>query len=53
VAPYTYAGEAPGQVAGLMQLNVPIPPSARSGALPIQVWIGAGASQSGVTVSVQ
>jgi uncharacterized protein (TIGR03437 family) len=48
-----YTGEAPAQVAGLMQLNVPIPSNARSGALSIQVWIGARSSQNGVTVSVQ
>jgi uncharacterized protein (TIGR03437 family) len=53
VAPYTYAGEAPGQVAGVMQLNVPIPLNARPGALSIQVWIGARSTQNGVTVSVQ
>jgi uncharacterized protein (TIGR03437 family) len=50
---YTYAGEAPGLAAGLMQLNVQIPPTAPSGALSIQVSIGGNVSQSGVTVSVQ
>jgi uncharacterized protein (TIGR03437 family) len=53
LAPYAYAGEAPGQVAGVMQLNVPIPLNARPGALSIQVWIGARSTQNGVTVSVQ
>jgi uncharacterized protein (TIGR03437 family) len=52
-APYVYAGEAPGLVAGMMQLNVQIPPNAPSGALPIFVSIGGNISQSGVTVSVQ
>ena len=50
----TYAGEAPGMVAGVMQLNVQIPPYAPSGALKITLWNGANVSpQSGITVSVQ
>ena len=51
---WTYAGEAPGLAAGLMQLNVQIPSTAQSG-VPnsIQVYIGSNISQSGVTVSVQ
>jgi uncharacterized protein (TIGR03437 family) len=50
---YTYAGEAPGMVAGVMQLNVQIPANAPSGALSIQVSVGGNVSQSGVTVAVQ
>jgi uncharacterized protein (TIGR03437 family) len=50
---YVYAGEAPGLVAGMMQLNVQIPATAPSGDLPILVSIGGNTSQSGVTVSVQ
>ena len=50
---YTYAGEAPGMVAGVMQLNVQIPGNAPSGALSIQVSAGGNMSQSGVTVAVQ
>ena len=52
-AVYTYAGEAPGMVAGVMQLNVQIPANAPSGALEILVYIGTIQSQSGITVSVQ
>ncbi|HMD69739.1 MAG TPA: hypothetical protein VKF41_00265 [Bryobacteraceae bacterium] len=52
-ANFTYAGEAPGFVAGLMQLNVQIPANAPSGALPIQVSIGGNLSQGGITVTVQ
>jgi uncharacterized protein (TIGR03437 family) len=51
--PYTYAGEAPGMVAGVMQLNVQIPGNVPSGALSIQVSIGGNVSQNGVTVAVQ
>jgi uncharacterized protein (TIGR03437 family) len=50
---YVYAGEAPGLVAGMMQLNVQIPSNAPSGDLPILVSIGGNTSQKGVTVSVQ
>jgi predicted RNase H-like HicB family nuclease len=50
---YSYAGEAPGQVAGVMQLNVQIPANAPSGNLSITVSIGGNISQNGVTVSVQ
>ena len=50
---YVYAGEAPGEVAGLMQLNVQIPSNAPSGNLSITVSIGGNVSQNGVTVSVQ
>jgi uncharacterized protein (TIGR03437 family) len=48
-----YAGEAPRLVAGMMQLNVQIPPNAPSGNLPITVSIGGNTSQNGVTVSVE
>jgi uncharacterized protein (TIGR03437 family) len=53
-AAWTYAGEAPGLAAGLLQLNVQIPQTAQSG-VPnsITVSIGPNVSQTGVTVSVQ
>ncbi len=50
---YAYAGEAPGLVAGIMQLNVQIPAIAPSGDLQILVSIGGNTSQNGVTVSVR
>jgi len=46
-------GEAPGFVAGLMQLNVRIPANVPSGPLSIQVSIGGNISQRGITVTVQ
>jgi uncharacterized protein (TIGR03437 family) len=52
-ASYVYAGEAPGLVAGMMQLNVQIPANAPSGDLAILVSVGGHTSQNGVTVSVQ
>jgi uncharacterized protein (TIGR03437 family) len=52
-ATVTFYGEAPGLVSGVLQVNVTIPAGARSGNLPLLVNIGAGTSQSGVTVSVR
>lgn len=48
-----FEGEAPGIVAGVLQLNVMIPPTVSSGANSIIVTIGSNSSQTGVTVSVQ
>ena len=46
-------GEEPGVVSGVMQVNIQIPPSARSGNLSLSVSLGGTASQSGVTVAVK
>jgi uncharacterized protein (TIGR03437 family) len=50
---YTYAGEAPGMVAGVMQLNVQIPAGGPSGAMEVLVSIGGVSSQNSITVSIQ
>jgi uncharacterized protein (TIGR03437 family) len=52
-AVYTYAGEAPGMVAGVMQLNVQIPTGVPSGTLSILVYVGGSISQTAITVAVQ
>lgn len=52
-APILYAGGAPGLVAGVMQINVRIPQSVQSGALPIVVNVGSASSRPNVTVAVQ
>lgn len=52
-ANYTFAGEAPGDVAGVMQVNAVVPPTVPSGTLQIYVTVGGNSSQSGVTVQVQ
>jgi uncharacterized protein (TIGR03437 family) len=52
-APVQFAGEAPGLVAGVLQVNVQIPANAPTGDVPISVSIGTSSSQQGVTVSVQ
>lgn len=52
-ATFTFAGEAPGFVSGVLQVNVTIPPDTPSGAVPISISVGGVSSQSGVTVQVQ
>ncbi len=48
-----FFGEAPGLVAGVMQMNVQVPPTAPSGNVPITVSIGGTSTPPGVTVAVQ
>jgi uncharacterized protein (TIGR03437 family) len=48
-----YAGNAPGEIEGVVQINVMVPPTAMPGTLPVVVTIGGVASPPGVTVSVQ
>ncbi len=52
-AQVVYAGAAPGLVAGVTQMNFRLPNGIRSGAVSVEVHVGNGASQSGVTLSVQ
>ena len=52
-ATFTFAGEAPGFVSGVMQLNVVIPTNISTGDQPIVVTIGSNSSQTGVTVSLK
>jgi uncharacterized protein (TIGR03437 family) len=52
-APVTYAGAAPGEVAGVVQVNVQIPAGvAVGGAIPVTVSVGGIAAQQGVTIAV-
>ena len=48
-----YAGEAPGSVSGLFQINVQIPTNIPAGAISVQAAFGGQATQSGITVSIQ
>jgi uncharacterized protein (TIGR03437 family) len=49
-----YAGNAPGEVEGVVQINALVPQSVTPGAaLPVLVTIGGVASQPGVTIAVQ
>ena len=45
-----YAGAAPGQVAGLFQVNVEVPAAAASGEVPLEIQVGTARSQPGITV---
>jgi uncharacterized protein (TIGR03437 family) len=45
-----YAGAAPGQVAGLMQVNASIPQNAPTGSVPVLILCGGVASQGGITI---
>ena len=48
-----YAGEAPGEIAGVMQINVQIPFGIETGnAVPVNIQVGAFQSQPGITVAV-
>ena len=48
-----YAGGAPGEVAGVMQINVQVPGGIQAGsAVPITVQVGSVSSQPGVTIAV-
>jgi uncharacterized protein (TIGR03437 family) len=47
-----FAGEAPGDVAGIMQVNVMVPGNLPAGALPIVLTVGGASSQPGVTINV-
>jgi uncharacterized protein (TIGR03437 family) len=48
-----YAGAAPGQVAGLMQINAKIPENSNSGPVPVQVTVGTAQSQRALTVAIR
>jgi len=52
-AQIAFDGEAPGLVAGVLQVNAVVPPTTGAGAIPITVQVGKQISQSGVTVWVQ
>ena len=46
-----YAGSAPGEVAGVLQVNILVPPGAKSG--DVILHIGGNDSQKGVTVAIR
>jgi uncharacterized protein (TIGR03437 family) len=51
-APVGYSGPAPGEVNGVMQVNLTVP-AGMTGAQPLVIFVGSVASQSGVTVAVK
>jgi uncharacterized protein (TIGR03437 family) len=52
-ATITFFGEAPGDVSGVLQVDVTIPPNTPSGAAPLVISVGTNSSQALVTVAVQ
>ena len=52
-APVLYAGPAPGEVNGVLQVNLTIPAATASGAKPVAITVGGAASQGGITVAVK
>jgi len=52
-ATVSFYGEAPGDVSGVLQINVTVPAGPLTGAVPISVSIGTQSTQAGVTVSLQ
>jgi uncharacterized protein (TIGR03437 family) len=52
-ANYTFAGEAPTFVSGVLQLNVSVPTNISAGDVSLVVSIGGNTTQTGVTVSVK
>jgi uncharacterized protein (TIGR03437 family) len=48
-----YAGSAPGEVAGLLQVNLQIPVGlASGGSVPLELVVGGVASQPGITIAI-
>jgi uncharacterized protein (TIGR03437 family) len=53
-APVLYAAEAPGQMAGLLQINVVVPSGIKPGdAVPVILGVGSNSSPPGVTIAVR
>lgn len=48
-----YAGSSPGSLAGVLQVEAIVPKNAGSGAAPVVMTIGSGASQKSATISLQ
>ena len=49
-----YAGGTPGQVAGVIQVNIPSPTGTQAGnAVPLVMTVGNVSSQAGVTITVR
>jgi len=51
-AQVTYYGAAPGEVEGLMQVNVQIPAGVEAGDVPVVISVGGVASPAGVTLAI-
>ncbi|HML16075.1 MAG TPA: TIGR03118 family protein [Bryobacteraceae bacterium] len=52
-ATVVYAGSAPGDVAGVMEIEAIIPANASTGAVPVVLTVGSASSPSGTTISLK
>jgi uncharacterized protein (TIGR03437 family) len=52
-ASVTFAGTAPGGVAGFLQVNAVVPSGAGTGSVPITLTVGSASSPAGVTVALR
>jgi uncharacterized protein (TIGR03437 family) len=50
---FQFLGEAPGEVAGVLQINVTIPTNASAGVVPLTVTIGTKTSGAGLTIALK
>lgn len=48
-----YAGAAPLEPAGLLQVNATVPTGLKSGNVPVVITVGTASSQAGVTIAVK
>jgi uncharacterized protein (TIGR03437 family) len=48
-----YAGAAPGEVAGLLQINAQIPAGVTGNSVSVQITVGVASSQPGVTIAIR
>ena len=48
-----YAGESPGSIGGLYQINIKIPTTTGNGDIPVTIKIGGFQTQTGLTIPVQ
>ena len=53
VAIVLYAGPAPGEVSGVMQVNLSVPAGLAAGPQPVVITVNGVASQTGITVAIQ
>ena len=51
-APVSYAGAAPGLVAGMVQVNAQLPDNLPAGAVSVVLQVGSAFSQGGITIAV-
>ncbi len=48
-----YAGDAPGEVQGMLQVNIQLPAGVTGSNVPVMLTVGSATSKAGVTVAIQ